>query len=152
MSCNVLWYSGGGCCKLKTHFLFENYPFNHKVSPCHRDATTRHTEPLHVILSESEESKTKYTRNKKILARDVGEVTSRTYRDTRKGTVVVFLQNDDMRCHPQSSHRHSETISRHSERSEESKTKSTSTEKILRSLHSLRMTKKCNPESSPPSF
>ena len=36
MICNV---RGGGGCRLKTRFLFENYPFNHKVSPCHREAS-----------------------------------------------------------------------------------------------------------------
>ena len=37
----------------------------------------------------------KNNKTKEILARDVGEVTSRTYRDTRKGTVVSLPQNEE---------------------------------------------------------
>ena len=113
---------------------------------CQSESYPRHSE-------RSEES----TCNREILARDVGEATSRTYRDTRKGTVVPLLQNDDLTCYPVAITRHSEaqavpcghpdsygspsacqrlkqesnknplrhleSTSRHSERSEESKTR-----------------------------
>ena len=79
MICGV---SGG---KLQKQALKENFPR-------HSETITRHPEetqcPKDLCVS------------KEILARDVGEATSRTYRDTRKGTVVPLLQNDDLMCHP----------------------------------------------------
>ena len=64
---------------------------------CQSESYPRHSE-------RSEES----TCNREILARDVGEATSRTYRDTRKGTVVPLPQNDDLMCHSKANTRHSE--------------------------------------------
>ena len=75
-----------GGCRLKTHSLSEN-------TTCQSESYPRHSE-------RSEES----TCNREILARDVGEATSRTYRDTRKGTVIPLLQNDDLMCHSESLH------------------------------------------------
>ena len=106
--------------------LSENYPCDYKVFPYYLEATTRHSE-------RSEESNRKLNQeskniichpeqtqcpkdlrvSKEILARDVGEATSRTYRDTRKGTVISLPQNDDLICHPVA-------ITRHSERSKDS--------------------------------
>ena len=111
----------GGGCRLKTHSQSGNYPCDYKVFPYYLEATTRHSE-------RSEESNRKLNQeskniichpeqtqcpkdlrvSKEILARDVGEATSRTYRDTRKGTVIPLLQNDDLTCHPVAITRHSE--------------------------------------------
>ena len=77
---------------------------------CHPESTSRHSErskdsvqkltKCQVLdggsLREIQSISVAYSDlNKKILARDVGEVTSRTYRDTRKGTVVALPQNDE---------------------------------------------------------
>ena len=113
-----------GGCKVKQQCLCENYPRNHKVSPCHPEAATRHPESTsRHSEAQAEES---------VVNREILQSHS-------------FLQNDDLMCHSESLHvilseaknlrndssknlikillRHLESTSRHSERSEESKTR-----------------------------